>query len=75
MEYWDLNDVTKNEYFPIPKIDNILDALSGAKWLLILDLHSDPIPRRQREDSVLHRPEAMARHNYALWPLQRSGIF
>jgi hypothetical protein len=31
MEYWWLNDVAKKGCFPLPKIDDTLDTLAGAK--------------------------------------------
>jgi hypothetical protein len=32
MDYRKLNDVTKKNCFPLPRIDNTLDTLAGAKW-------------------------------------------
>jgi hypothetical protein len=40
VDYRKLNDVTKENCFPLPRIDDILDTLAGAKWFSILDLKS-----------------------------------
>ncbi len=33
-----LNDVTRNNLYPIPRIDDNLEALKGKKWFCTLDL-------------------------------------
>ena len=35
-----MNSLTKKDAYPIPRIDDTLDALSGARWFSTLDLAS-----------------------------------
>jgi hypothetical protein len=38
VDYRKLNDVTKERQFSLPRIDDTLDTLAGAKWFSTLDL-------------------------------------
>jgi hypothetical protein len=40
VNYRKLNDVTRKDCFPLPRIDDTLDTLAGAKWFSTLDLKS-----------------------------------
>ena len=40
IDYRKLNDVTRKDAFPLPRIDECLDVLSGAKYFCTLDLAS-----------------------------------
>lgn len=40
MDYLKLNDVTRKEAYPLPRIVETLDALTGAKLFTTLDLAS-----------------------------------
>ncbi|GFX83965.1 retrovirus-related Pol polyprotein from transposon 297 [Trichonephila clavipes] len=40
VDYRKLNDVTKKDNYPLPRIDDTLDTLSGHKWFSTLDLKS-----------------------------------
>ena len=40
MDYRKLNDVTRKDSYPLPCIDESIEALSGAKWFSTLDLKS-----------------------------------
>ena len=40
IDYRKLNNVTKKDSYPLPRIDDSLDRLSGAKWFSTLDLQS-----------------------------------
>ena len=41
MDYRGLNNVTEKDAYPLPKIDECHDSLSGAKWPSKLYLYSD----------------------------------
>lgn len=40
IDYRDLNEVTVKDAYPVPRIDETLDALGSAKWFSTLDLSS-----------------------------------
>ena len=40
VDYHRVNDVTKKDVHPIPRIDDALDTLAGAKWFSTIDLPS-----------------------------------
>jgi hypothetical protein len=40
VNYKPLNDVTKKDNYPLPRIDEIMDSLNEAKWFTTLDLAS-----------------------------------
>ena len=40
IDYRRLNDITKKDCYPLPRVDDTLDTLSGAQWFSILDLKS-----------------------------------
>ena len=40
VDYCELNSVTRKDAYPLPRIDDTLDTLAGAKWISTLDLLS-----------------------------------
>jgi hypothetical protein len=40
VEYGKLNDITEKDCFPLPRIDDTLDTLSGAMWFSMFDVKS-----------------------------------
>ena len=40
VDYRKLNDVTKKDSYPLPRIDDTLDRLAGMQWFSSLDLKS-----------------------------------
>ncbi len=40
MDYRKLNDVTRKDAYPVPRIDDTLDALRGSQYFSTLDLYS-----------------------------------
>ncbi len=40
VDYWKLNDVTKKDAYPLPRIDDTLAALRGSMYFSTLDLYS-----------------------------------
>lgn len=40
VDYLKLNDVTRKDAYPLPRIDDALDSLANAKWFSTLDLAS-----------------------------------
>jgi hypothetical protein len=40
VDYRKLNDVTYKDAYPLPRIDDTLDSLSGSKWLSTIDVLS-----------------------------------
>ena len=40
MDYRKVNEVTRKDAYPFPRVDNTLDTLAGFAWFTTLDLKS-----------------------------------
>ncbi len=40
VDYRKLNDITRKDSYPLPRVDGILDSLAGSQWFSTLDLAS-----------------------------------
>ena len=40
VDYRHLNDVTRKDAYPLPRIDDTLDKVAGSQWFSLLDLRS-----------------------------------
>ena len=40
VDYRSLNEVTKKDAYPLPRLDESIEAMAGAEWFHTLDLHS-----------------------------------
>jgi len=57
-DYRAVNGVTKKDSYPLPRIDESLDLVSGSSWFSSLDLRSGyyQVPLApETQDSILHR--------------------
>ncbi|GFX69136.1 retrovirus-related Pol polyprotein from transposon 412 [Trichonephila clavipes] len=80
VDYRKLNDVTKKDSYPLPRIDDTLDTLSGHKWFSTLDLRSgywqvEIHPEDREKNSIHFRPRTMAVQSHAVRALQCTSYF
>ena len=56
VDLWQLNAATIKDAHPIPRIDDLLDALHGARWFTTLDLKNGywqvPIQEQDKEKTA-----------------------
>ena len=73
-----LNAATVKDSHPLPRIDDLLDALHGARWFFSLDLKSGywqvPIMERDKEKTAFRTKSGQLYefNQVPFWPLQRS---
>ena len=70
VDYRRLNAATKKDAFPLPRIDDSLNALSGQQWFSTLDLASGywqvPLSPGAREKSAFRDSEMVSILCYAI---------
>ena len=52
IDYWKLNRVTVKNKYPMPRIDDLFDQLSGARCFSKIDLRSGYYQLRVREEDI-----------------------
>ncbi|KAG5886026.1 hypothetical protein JTB14_023667 [Gonioctena quinquepunctata] len=78
VDYRQLNNVTKKDSYPLPRIDDTLDTLAGSTIFSTLDLKSGYSASRtgsgrSRKDCFYHRLRIVAVHRYAIRALSRKA--
>ncbi len=67
IDYRRLNAVTQKDVYPLPRIDDVLGRLSGAKYFSSLDLESGfwqlPVAEEHREKTAFVNPDGLFQFN------------
>lgn len=67
VDYRQLNSKTRRDAFPLPRIDESLDALSGARWFTTLDLASGynqvPVAEKDKPKTAFCTPFGLFEFN------------
>jgi hypothetical protein len=59
IDYRKLNNITKKDTYPLPRIDSCLDALQGFTWFPTLDLRSGYWQVKQDPTDAIKRPSSL----------------
>ena len=77
MDYTDLNDACPKDSFPLPRIDQIVDASSGHGMLSFLDAfsgyHQIPMYRPDAEKMAFITPHGLFYYNVMSFGLKNAG--
>jgi hypothetical protein len=61
IDYRQLNNITKKDAFPLPRIQDLLDSVGGAKYFTTLDMksgyHAIPMKKEDREKTAFVTPD------------------
>ena len=75
VDYRKLNSVTKQDSYPLPLIDNCLNALQGASWFSTLDLRAGyyniPIAKEDRDKTAFVTRSGC--HRFTVMPFGLTG--
>ena len=66
VDFHRLNSVTVKEHYPVPRVEDMIDILAGAKF--------GNSSGRQRENSILYQARTLAVETSSIWALQCSTI-
>jgi len=68
IDYRQLNQVTKKDNYPLPRIDDALDRLSGAKYFSSMDCdqayYQVPVKAEDKEKTAFITPDGLYEFNY-----------
>ena len=78
VDYTDLNEACPKDIFPLPRIDQIVDALAGHAMLLFLDAfsryHQIPMHPPDAEKTSFITPHGLFCHNVMSFGLKNAGV-
>lgn len=67
VDYHQLNGKTRRDAFPLPRIEDSLDALHGAQWFLTMDLSSGynqvPVAEKDKAKTAFCTPFGLFEFN------------